>query len=54
MNLEALCHMSEDEIASGYSRKENDDDVDSDEEEWEMSRGAFDAIQEVQDEFDDE
>ena len=44
----------EDEIASGYSRKENDDDVDSDEEEWEMSRGAFDAIQEIQDEFDDE
>ena len=52
-NLDALCLISEDELASGYSRKENEDDVDS-EDEWEMTRGAFDAIQEIQDEFDDE
>ena len=52
-NLDALCLISEDELASGYSRKENENDVDS-EDEWEMSRGAFDAIQEIQDEFDEE
>jgi len=52
-NLNALCHMSEDEIASEYSQVENEDDIDS-EDEWEMSRGAFDAIQEMQNEFDDE
>ena len=52
-NLDALCHMSEDEIVSGYSRTENEDDIDS-EDEWGMSREAFDGIQEMQDEFDDE
>ena len=52
-NLDASCDMSEDEIAAGYSRAENENDSDSDEE-WELSRGAFDAIQEMQDEFDDE
>ena len=52
-NLDSLCHISEDEITSGYSRMENEDDIDS-EDEWEMSRGAFDVIQEMQDKFDDE
>ena len=51
-NLNVLCDMSEDKIAAGYSRIENENDIDSDDE-WEMSRGAFDAIQEMQDEFND-
>ena len=52
-NLDVFCDMSEDEIATGYSRIENENDIDSDGE-WEMSRGGFGAIQEMQDEFDGE
>ena len=51
-NVDALCGMSEDKIAAGYSRIEKDNDIDSDVE-WEMSHGAFDEIQEMQDEFSD-
>ena len=52
-SLDTLCNMSEGEIASGYSRTEIEDDDDSDDE-WELNRGAFDFIQEVQDDFDDD
>lgn len=51
-NVDALCGMSEDKIAAGYSRIEKDNDIDSDVER-EMSHGAFDEIQEMQDEFSD-
>ena len=47
------CDMSEHEIAAGYSRIEKENDIDSDDE-CEMSRGTFEAIQEMPDEFDDE
>ena len=43
--------MFEDEIAAEYSRIENENDIDSDDE-WKMSRGTFDAVQEIQEEFD--
>ena len=48
-NLDALCDMSQEEISVAYLREQNEDDSD---EEWEMGRGAFDAIREMQDDFD--
>ena len=50
-NLDALCGISQEEISVTYLREQNEDDSDG---EWEMGRGAFDAIREMQDEFDDE
>ena len=49
-NLDALCGMSQEEISVAYWREQ--DKVDSDGE-WEMVRGEFDAIREMQHEFDD-
>ena len=54
-NLDAVCALLRDEIAVrsvGYSRDENQNVSDSDEK-WESNRGTFEAIQEMQDEFDD-
>ena len=39
------------DIFKRMKMKMNEDDSDG---EWEMGRGAFDAIREMQDEFDDE
>ena len=50
-NLDALCGMSEEEISVAYLRERIEDDSDG---ELEMSRGAFDAICEMQEGFDDE
>ena len=50
-NLDALCGMSQEEISMAYWREQ--DEVDSDGE-WEMGRGEFNAIREMQHEFDDE
>ena len=50
-SLDALCDMSQEEISVAYLREQNEDDSDG---EWEMGHGAFDAICEIQDEFDDE
>ena len=50
-NLDALCGMSQKEISMAYWREQ--DEVNSDGE-WEMGRGEFDAIREMQLEFDDE
>ena len=54
-NLDVVCALLRDEIAVrsvGYSRDENQNVSDSDEK-WESNRGTFEAIQEMQDEFDD-
>ena len=51
-NLNALYGMSKHEIAAGYSRIKNENDIDSDSE-WKMSRRGFDAIQKMQDKFND-
>ena len=50
-NLDAVCALLA--VRSvGYSRDENQNVSDSDEK-WESNRGTFEAIQEMQDEFDD-
>ena len=49
-NVDALCAIPDDKIVTGYSRIEKENDIDSDDK-WELSRGAYDAIQEMQDEF---
>ena len=41
--------MSQEEISVAYLREQNEDDSDG---EWEMGRGAFDEIREMQDKFD--
>ena len=49
-NLDALYGISQEEISVVYLREQNEDDNDR---ECEMGHGAFDAICEIQDEFDD-
>ena len=44
--------MSEDEFGAWYLQIRNENDIDSNDE-WQISLGAFDAIQEIQDEFHD-
>ena len=41
-NLHALCGMTKDKIAARYSRLENENDIDSDDE-WKMSRAVWNA-----------
>lgn len=49
-NLDGFYDMSKNQIAAGYSRIENENNFDYDNE-WKVSRGTFDAIQEMQDEL---
>ena len=48
-NLDALRGMFQEEISVAYLREKNEDDSDG---EWEVGCRAFDAICEMQDEFD--
>lgn len=49
-NLDGFYDMSKNQIEAGYSRIETENNFDYGNE-WKVSRGTFDAIQEMQDEL---